>query len=131
MVIPEIFRVDRDAEFVWLIRDPADTIRSDIRAHLYDRTPPDEWVENRLQPFAGLPPYFNELDKCIWRYWQINHTIERELLWVCNSRWEMQRAEDLEGWVIPEHDDPLRVGDLSLIERQLRSQYVEWVGKYV
>ncbi len=130
MVIPKILVVDPDPHFIWLIRDPADTIRSDIRAHLYDRDPPDQWVKNRLQPEEGFPTYFNELDKCIWRYWQINHTIERQLIFVCRSRWEMQRAEDLDGWVKPEHDDPFGVGDLSLVERQLRPQYVEWINKY-
>lgn len=130
VVIPAILRVDPDAEFIWLIRDPADCVESSLRAKLYKRDQSDHWDGNRLAPREGFPKYFDALDKNIWRYYTINRTIEVELSWIARERWKFQKSEDLQDWDPPTKDDVYEVGERGQVERQLRRFYVEWCNLY-
>ncbi len=124
-----IIYVDPKAEFIWLLRDPSDTIRSDMQRGLYDRKTPDKWVTNRIKPTNGFPAYFQTIDKTIWRYWLLNQAIEQTLLYVCEKRWRMQLSEELPNWK-PSNRTDLAVGDHTLVQRQLRPYYARLVETY-
>ena len=130
LVIPAIFTVDLNAKFIWLLRDPAENMRSDLRKKMYGRKSSDEWTQNRVVPKGGFPSYFNNLDKSIWRYTAINEKIEKDLFFICEDDWYLQESEELEGWSPPDHEDPFGYGDLALVERQLRSLYVNLIATH-
>jgi hypothetical protein len=131
LVIPLILDLDPNATFIWLLREPVGTIRSSLKSGMYGGGGGD-WEEYRLTPHDGFLPNQTQFSKICWRYMAYNLTAEEELERVANDRWQLWKAEELDGWA-PRSDDELAgllsENDIYRIEQNVRPYYEQWLSR--
>jgi hypothetical protein len=75
--IEEIAKVDKDAEFVWLIRNPNDCIGSFLRRGWYAG---EDIIKYRIYPEGGFPEEYTHKQRVGWYWITANRHIENTIL---------------------------------------------------
>jgi hypothetical protein len=91
-LIPLICQVDAQAEFVWVIRDPAGCVASLLASGAW--TTPSKWP-TLWHPWEGWPEGVSRFDKALG-YWAEVNLIIGSALAVCGRPWQSRRTADLQ-----------------------------------
>jgi len=91
LLIPLICQVDPEAEFIWVIRDPAGCVASFLAGNAWTKA--HAWP-NLWHPHGGWPEAFSRFDKALGYWCEVNLIIGAALA-VCGRPWEQRRTVDL------------------------------------